>query len=65
MVPYGSTQVAVQDGVTAGCFLVASQCCAFVVEVVVAAAAVPTLGHFVAGHAYVGVVSKLETVLAD
>ena len=65
MVPCDSTKVTVQDGVAAECFLVVSRCYAFMVEVVVDAAAVPTLGHFVAGHAYVSEVSKLKAVLAD
>ena len=45
-------------------FLVAFWCCAFVVEVVVGAATVSTLCNFVAGHAYVGGVAKLEAILA-
>jgi len=57
-------QVAVEYGMAAGGLLVAARCCAFVVEVVVGAAAVSTLWNLVAGHAYVCGVAKLETVFA-
>jgi len=61
----GPAKVAVENGVAAGRFLVAPRYCVLVVEVVVAATAVPTLRHLVASHAYVGGVSELETVLTD
>jgi len=44
--------------------LIAAWCSALVVEVVIGAAAVPTLGDLVAGHTYVSAVAELEAVLA-
>jgi len=64
VIPCGPTQVAVENGVTAGCFFVASWCCALMVEVIVGAAAVSTLWSFAAGHAYIRGMAELEAVFA-
>jgi len=64
VVTCGPTQVAVEYGVAIGGLFAASWCRAFMVEVVVGAAAVSALWDFVAGHAYVSGVAKLEAVFA-
>jgi len=50
--------------VTARGLLVTAWCCPFVVEIVVGAATVSTLGDLVAGHAYIGRVAEFKAVLA-
>ena len=62
MVACGPAQVTVQYSVAAGCLLIAAWCSAFVVEMVVGAAAVSTFGGLVASHAHVGWMAKLEAV---
>jgi len=65
VVSCGPTQVAVEYRVAAGGLLVATWCSAFVVEVVVSAAAVSAFRDLVVGHAYIGGVAELKAVLAD
>jgi len=64
VVTCGPAQVAVEYCMAAGSLLVAAWCHTFVVEVVVGATTVSTLGCLVAGHAYVRGVAELKAVLA-
>jgi len=65
VVSRGPAQVEVEYRVAVSGLLVATWCCAFVVEVVVSATAVSVFEDLVAGHAYIGGVAELKTVLAD
>ena len=58
MVTCGPAQVAVEDGMSAGGFFVATWGGAFVVEMVVGSSTVGASGDLVAGHAYVSWVAK-------
>jgi len=64
MVTWGPAPVTVQYRVAAGSLLIAAWCCVFVVEVVVGAVTVSTLGDLVTGHVYVSWMAKLEAVFA-
>jgi len=64
VVTSGPAQVVVEYAMVARGFLVAFWCCAFIVEVVLGAAAVSILWNFVAGHVYVSRVPELKAVLA-
>ena len=64
VVTCGPRQVAVEYGVSAGRFFIASWGGTLVVEVVVGSSTVGAPGDLVAGHAYVGWVTKFEAVFA-
>jgi len=65
MVSCSPAQVSVEYCVVAKGLLIASWCCAFMVEIVVGAAAVFAFEDLVAGHAYISGVAGLKAVLAD
>jgi len=61
----GPAQVAVEYGMSAGGFFIASWCGAHIVEVLVGSSTVGASGSLVAGHAYIYCMSELNVVLPD